>query len=177
MRLRFVLPLLCLPAAAAAQEGWVFPNPLQNQNLAATCQNWEAQVASADPRAMQALAGVWDGIGMVPGVPGIMADTQIQIRSTNDPNGSYRVDRYGCFEMQSVAGMPSLGQSCSTSQLYGQWVAHFVDGQTIAVVTLGAGSGFTGEAMPMSCGIAYWRFLDPNTLLGQDGTQLRRVGF
>lgn len=159
-----------------SQQDWNFPNPLQNQNLAATCNNWEAQVQSADPQAMQMLVGVWEGMSMIPGTPGIMPDTPIQVRSTNSPDGTFVADRYGCFEMQSVAGMPSLGQSCATSQIYGQWVAHFVQGG-VAVVTLSAGSSFTGQALPMSCGIGFFQVQDANTLIDQQGAPLRRVSY
>ncbi len=167
---------LGLAAPVLSQQDWNFPNPLQNQNLAATCDNWEAQVRAADPQAMQMLVGVWDSVGMIPGTPGIMPDTPIQIRSTNSPDGTFVADRYGCFEMQSVAGMPSLGQSCATSQIYGQWVAHFVQGG-VAVVTLSAGSSFTGQALPMSCGIGFFQVQDANTLIDQQGSPLRRVSY
>lgn len=167
---------LGLAAPVLSQQDWNLPNPLQNQNLAATCDNWEAQVRAADPQAMQMLVGVWDSVGMIPGTPGIMPDTPIQIRSTNSPDGTFVADRYGCFEMQSVAGMPSLGQSCATSQIYGQWVAHFVQGG-VAVVTLSAGSSFTGQALPMSCGIGFFQVQDANTLIDQQGSPLRRVSY
>ena len=167
---------LILAGPALSQQDGTFPNPLQNQNVAATCNNWEAQVQSADPQAMQMLVGVWDSVGMIPGTPGLMPDTPIQIRSTNSPDGTFVADRYGCFEMQSVPGMPSLGQSCATSQIYGQWVAHFVQGG-IAVVTLSAGSSFTGQALPMSCAIGYFQVQDANTLIDQQGNPLRRVSY
>lgn len=177
---RSALALVLTLATAApvpAQQDWNFPNPLQGENVAATCQNFDAQVQASDPQAMQMLVGVWEGMSMIPGTPGIMPDTPIQFRVTNSANGTFAVDRYGCFEMQSVAGMPSLGQSCATSQLYGQFAAHFVEGGAIAVVTLSAGSSFTGQALPMSCGIGYYRFLDQNTLVDQAGNQQRRVGY
>ncbi len=160
---------------AAAQEG-NFPNPLQRGNVVATCDNWPAQRRAADPAAMQALSGVWEGSYIQAGVPGLMPDTPIQFRSTNNPNGTFTIERYGCFAMQSVPGMPPLGTSCSTSMIYGEWVAHFAEGGSIASVTMAGGSSFTGEALPMSCGIGfYWR-VDPNTLVDQSGNRLRRVG-
>ena len=169
--------VLSATTAAAQQDDWSFPNPLQGGNVADTCQNFDAQVQASDPQAMQMVVGVWEGMSMIPGTPGIMADTPIQFRVTNSPNGGFVVDRYGCFEMQSVAGMPSLGQSCATSQLYGQYAAHFVEGGAIAVVTLSAGSSFNGQPLPMSCGIGYYRMPDQNTLVDQAGNQQRRVGY
>ena len=171
-----LLALLAAPAVAQ-QDNWAFPNPLQGGNVAATCDNWAAQQQSADPQAMQYLEGVWESMGMIPGTPGIMPDTPIQIRATNSPDGSFVADRYGCFEMQSVAGMPSLGQSCATSQIYGQWVAHFTQGGDIAVVTLSAGSSFNGQALPMSCGIAFFRPMGDGVLMDQQGNQSRRVSY
>jgi hypothetical protein len=180
MPARAVLTLLLATfatTAVAQQENWAFPNPLQGENTAATCQNWPAQQQSADPQAMQYLVGVWESMSMIPGTPGITPDTPIQIRSQNSPDGTFVADRYGCFEMQSVAGMPSLGQSCATSQIYGQWVAHFTQGGDIAVVTLSAGSSFTGQALPMSCGIAFFRPTGDGNLMDQQGNQLRRVNY
>lgn len=168
---------LLAPAARAQTEDWSLPNPLQGDNVAATCQNWPAQQQSADPQAMQAMVGVWEGTGMIPGTPGIMPDTPYQYRATNSPDGTFAVDRYGCFTMESVAGMPSLGQSCATSQIYGQWVAHVAQDGSIAVVTLSSGSSFTGQALPMSCGISYFRVMNQDMLMDQSGTQVRRVGY
>lgn len=169
------LTLLLATAAFAQDDNWTFPNPLQNGNVAATCDNWEAQMQAADPQAMQQIAGVWEGVGMIPGTPGIMPDTPYQYRAVNNPDGTFTVDRYGCFEMQSVAGMPSLGQSCATSQLYGQWVAHFTQDGGIAVVALSAGSSFTGQALPMSCSIGFYRVMGQGMLIDQQGNQLRRI--
>jgi hypothetical protein len=164
-------------AAAAQQEDWAFPNPLRNDNVAATCDNWPAQQRSADPRAMQMIVGTWESTGMIPGTPGIMPDTPIQVRATNSPDGTFVVDRYGCFEMQSVPGMPSLGSSCATSQIYGQWVAHFAQDGSIAVVTLSAGTSFAGQALPVSCGISFFRPMSDGVLMDQQGNPSRRVGY
>ena len=180
MPIRSTLPLalaFTATTATAQQDNWTFPNPLQGENVAATCDNWPAQQQSADPQAMQYLVGVWESTGMIPGTPGIMPDTPIQIRAQNSPDGTFVADRYGCFQMQSVAGMPSLGQSCATSQIYGQWVAHFTQGGDIAVVTLSAGSSFTGQALPMSCGIAFFRPMGDGVLMDQQGNQSRRVSY
>jgi hypothetical protein len=163
------------PGAGQENGDWTLPNPYRDEGIAATCNTWEQQRQAADPQAMQALAGVWQGMGMVPGVAGIMADTPIQIRSMNAPDGTFRADRYGCFQMQSVAGMPPLQGACATSVLYGEWAARFVDQGVVAVVTRSAGSGFNGEAFPTSCAIAYWRFLDASTIEGQDGSRMQRV--
>jgi hypothetical protein len=180
MRTGFVLAgFLCAAAQAVwAQNGpmdWPMPNPLQDDMRAANCQNFNAIAQQADPQAMQLLAGVWQGQGMIPGVQGIMPDTPFQFQTQNDANGNFQQQRYGCFTMQSVPGMPSLGQSCSTSMLYGQFAARFVDQTTISVAVMSRGSSFTGQPMPTTCGIAYYRFLDQNTLVDQGGGRLTRV--
>jgi hypothetical protein len=163
--------------AVVAQQAqdWQFPNPLQEGNLAATCQNFQAMMQQADPRAMQMLAGVWQGQGMIPGVQGIMPDTPIQFQTQNDANGNFQQERYGCFTMQSVPGMPSLGESCSTSMLYGQFAARFVDQTTLIVATMQRGTHFTGAPIPPNCGVGYFRFLDQNTLVDQGGNRQVRV--
>ena len=61
--------------------------------------------------------------------------------------------------------------------IYGQWVAHFTQDGAIAVVTLSAGSGFTGQALPMSCGIGFYRMVGDGVLMDQAGNQQRRVGY
>ena len=176
MRLCVLSAVLFATAAAAQQEGWTLPNPLQGGNVAATCDNWPAQQQSVDPQAMQMVAGVWQGTGMIPGTPGIMPDTPCQFRASNMPDGTFQVERHGCFTMQSVAGMPSPGQSCATSMIHGQWVAHFTQDGAIAVVSLSAGSGFTGQALPMSCGIGFYRLVGDGLLVDRQGNQRRRVG-
>ena len=163
------------PATAQEDPNWQFPNPLREQNLAANCQNFQAMMQQADPQAMQALAGMWQGQGMIPGTPGIMPDTPYQYQVQNDASGNFQMQRYGCFTMQSVPGMPSLGQSCSTSMLYGQFAARWVDQNTVQVATMARGSHFTGAPMPPTCGIGYYRFLDQNTLVDQGGNRQTRM--
>ena len=180
MPMRAAVPaILALLAtdASAQQDNWTLPNPLQGSNVAATCDNWAAQQQSADLQAMQYIAGVCEGTGLIPGTPGIMPDTPYQFRVGNRPDGTFEVEGYGCFTMQSVPGMPPLGQSCAASMIYGQWVAHFTQDGAIAVVTLSAGSGFTGQALPMSCGIGFYRMVGDGVLMDQAGNQQRRVGY
>ncbi len=66
MVIRVLMAVLAasIPAMVAAQEaddGFVAPNPLRNQNLVATCHDLSAQIRAADPQAMAALVGVWEG--------------------------------------------------------------------------------------------------------------------
>lgn len=171
-----VLAVLLAPAALA-QEDWNFPNPNRSAGVAATCDSWPAQRRAADPQAMQVIVGVWEGQAMMPGTPGIMPDTPYQYRATNRPDGTFTLERYGCFTMQSVPGMPSLGESCATSMIYGEWVAHFAEGGSVAVVSLSAGSGFTGQALPMSCGIGYFWPEGRDVLVDQAGNRMRRTGY
>jgi hypothetical protein len=166
---------LGLTAGSAGSQG-NYPNPLQGDNTTAGCSNWQAEMAANDPQAMQRLVGVWQGEGMVPGTPGVVGDTPIQIRTTISANGAFQVERYGCFQMLSVPGMPSLPPSCATSLIYGQWGAHFAEGGWIAMISLASGSGFNGQALPMTCNIAYLQAPDGNTLIDPAGGRAQRIG-
>ena len=102
-RLSVVLGVVLASVAAAQQEDWTFPNPLQGENVAAPCQNFDAQVQASDPQAMQYIVGVWEGTGVIPATPGLMPGTPFQYRATNLPDGSFTAEHYGCFTMQSEA--------------------------------------------------------------------------
>lgn len=165
-----VLAVVVAPAALAEGENGVLPNPLRNQNLAATCNTMGAQVRAADPQAMALIVGVWEGNQMIPGLPGLYPDTPSQFRVINNPDGSFQIDMYACFQPFGQA------QSCANSLRYGEWNAHFTDDGWIAVPALTGGSAFTGEALPVSCGIGFWRQDGPNVLVDQAGTRMVRAG-
>jgi hypothetical protein len=169
-RVLSVLAVCAAPAAKAEGEIDVLPNPLRNQNLAATCNTMGAQVRAADPQAMAIIAGVWEGVTPVPGVQGLYPDTQSQFRVINNPDGSFQIDLYTCFE--------PYGQvpACANGLRYGEWNAHYTDDGWIAVPALSAGSSHTGEALPVSCGIGFWRQDGPNVLVDQQGTRMGRAG-
>ncbi|MFN0113525.1 MAG: hypothetical protein ACKVPY_02490 [Paracoccaceae bacterium] len=173
--LGFCIAAFVSGASAQDDPNWNFPNPFREELLAGNCANFQAMMQQADPSAMQALAGFWGGTSMIPGTPGIMPDTPIQFRVQNDAGGNFQVERYGCFAMESVAGMPSLGQSCSTSMLYGQFAARWADQSTVVVATMTRGTHFTGAPIPPNCGIAYYQFLDANTLVDQAGNRQGRI--
>jgi hypothetical protein len=168
--------LLGAGGAAAQDQPFEFPNPNRAGGVAATCDTWEAQVRAADREAMQQLAGRWQGQGTIPGTPGIMQDTPEQIVSEFTPEGTFRMDRSACFQMLSVPGMPPLPPSCAQSFSYGWWVAHFVENGALAVATMSSGSGYNGQALPMSCALGYLRAEGANTMVDRQGGRAVRIG-
>ncbi len=171
--------IICLTLVGAARSEDVpfnFPDPTRDQGLAATCNTWQAQVRAADREAMRIIAGTWEARGTIPGTPGIMADTPELVRSTNNIDGTFSVDKQACFQMQSVPGMDQLPTSCSQSFMYGWWVAHFAEGGAIAIATMSSGSGYNGGALPMSCALGYLRPLGNDTLVDMQGNRSVRIG-
>ena len=79
--------------------------------------------------------------------------------------------------MQSVPGMPA--HAALLRDLDGlrrvDRARRAPDG-SVMIVTLSSGSGFSGQALPMSCGAGPVRLPDPNTMIGADGSVSRRVG-
>ncbi len=170
VRVWAMVAMLVLPEWAAAQEeGFIAPNPLRNQNLVATCHDLAAQIRAADPQVMASLVGVWEGEGMIPGVPGLYPDTPQQIRVQNNPDGTFSVDYYACF--QPYGQQPA----CAQSFRYGEWTAHPAGNGWIAVPFLSYGSGFSGEALPASCALNYVQLLDDRTMVDQGGGRMFRV--
>jgi hypothetical protein len=172
MRLPLCAALLVIAAPVLAQDDQVgdFPNPLLLQNLAATCNTMRAQINNADIRAMQALAGVWQGVVMIPGAPGLYDPSQGQIQVVYDMNGTFQVQTYGCITPLSG------GQAfCNTGVTGGEWTAHFTPDGWIAAPSSSSGTGLSGGVLPLSCGINFWRQLDANTLVSDQGVQVVRV--
>jgi hypothetical protein len=168
MRLSLIF-CLALGAPALAQEDFELPNPLRLQNLAATCNGMAAQIRATDPRAVQVLIGVWQGNGMVPGVQGYYPDAPAQTQVTFSADGSMLNQTYACI--RPFAG----GEFCNTSNLVGEWAAHFTPEGYLAVPASSSGTGISGAPLPTSCGISFLRLIDQNTMQAQDGTVLRRV--
>jgi hypothetical protein len=154
-RLAGVICLALVGAARGKDVPFNFPNPTRGQGLVATCKTWQAQVRAADREAMRQIAGVWEARGMIPGTPGLMADTPELVRSTNNIDGTFSVDKQACFQMQPVPGMDQMPTNCAQSFIYGWWVAHFAEGGAIAVATMSSRSGYNGSALPMSCALGY----------------------
>ena len=172
MKIRLTLVLLASVGAGSgvsAQEDG-FPNPLRTENLAATCSTMSAQIRAADPQAMAVLVGTWIGQTMIPGIAGLYPDTPAQVRVVNQADGTFTIDYSACFQPYGMA------RSCAQSFRYGEWTAHFDPSGWIAVPSYSAGSAFTGQTLPISCGLGYWRALDQNTLEDQGGLRLVRSG-
>lgn len=170
---RFVMLAIAAGAmtcgAVVAEEDPNLPNPLRNENLIATCSNLSAQIRAADPQVMAALSGVWEGQGMIPGVAGLYPDTPQQIRTQNNPDGTFTIDYYACFQPYGQQ------QSCAQSFRYGEWTAHMGADGWIAVPFISGGSSFTGQALPVSCAINFVQLRDAGTMVDQGGGVMYRV--
>jgi hypothetical protein len=169
-RLCAALFLIAAPVWAQNEAEFDFPNPLRLQNLAATCNTMRAQINNADPQAMQALIGVWQGVVTIPGAEGLYAPSQGQIQVTYSPNGTFEVLTYGCIT--PLAG----GQAfCNTGVTGGEWAAHFTPEGWIAAPSSSSGTGLSGGVLPLSCGINFWRMLDAQTMESDQGVRVVRV--
>lgn len=166
----FAMAVVPIMAMAQTDPNAPLPNPLQSPNLSATCANWEKEKAANDPRAMQVVIGSWRGNSVEPGTPGVIGDTPITVSVTNTPQGTFSTNVDGCYAPYGFQ------PACATTFLYGEYAAHFVQDRVVAVAFLSAGSSRTGQALPVSCGLNYWRQLDPDTIQDPSGLVLRRVG-
>ncbi len=111
---------------------------------------------------MQIRVGMWETVGVAPGAQGIIGDTPLQIQTQMTMDGSFRQDRYGCFQPFNIDGS-LMAPSCANSVAYGEWSAHFGPDNSIVMITLCSGSGWNGGALPMRRAAAYFRQQDANT--------------
>ncbi len=174
--LSFVLNAGAVGIATGQDDPFFFPNPTRREGVVATCDTWQAQVRAADQRAMRQLVGSWRGQGIIPGTPGIMEDTPEQVQSSFSMDGTFRIDRSACFQMLSVPGMPAMPPSCAQSFSYGWWAAHYGENGVLAVATMSSGSGYNGQALPMSCALGYLRPEGNNTMIDMSGGRATRIG-
>jgi hypothetical protein len=125
--------------------------------------NWRFQVRRRDAQLMAQIAGVWRSQG--PNGVGGVAETQV----TYHPEGTLTYERRTCITMQG------LGTSCPVSLGHGYWAAHYSDAQTVFLSSNTIFSGANGTLHSGNCGGAYFRFVDGNTTVDQQGNRSYRV--
>lgn len=125
--------------------------------------NWRFQVRRRDSQLMAQLAGVWRGQG--PNGVGGVSETQV----TYHPEGTLTYERRTCITMQG------LGTSCPVSMGHGYWAAHYSDGQTVFLSSNLIYSGPNGVVLSGNCSGGYFRFVDNNTTIDQQGNRSYRV--
>lgn len=159
----FGFALLCLsagPVWAAGEGEPCFTNGVVNPTITS---NWQFQISKRDPQLMQLIAGTWRSEG--PNGVGGIAYTQV----TYHPEGSLTYERRTCITMQG------LGTSCPASIGHGYWAAHYSDGQTVFLSTNLTVSGADGVTRPGNCGGGYFRFVDRDTTIDQQGATSKRA--
>lgn len=125
--------------------------------------NWRFQVRRRDPQLMAQLAGVWRA--QSPNGVGGTAETEV----TYHPEGTLTYERRTCITMQG------LGTSCPVSLGHGYWAAHYSDSQTVFLSSNLIFSGSDGTLHSGNCGGAYFRFVDRNTTVDQQGNRSYRI--
>lgn len=154
---------LCLaagPALALGETEPCFTNGVPNPTIS---ENWRFQASKRDPQLTQLLVGTWRSEG--PNGVGGTAVSQVTYQS----DGTLTFERRTCITMQG------LGTSCPASIGHGYWAAHYADGQTVFLSTNLTISGYDGIARPGNCSGGYFRFVDRDTTIDQQGGTSRRA--
>jgi hypothetical protein len=166
---RIAAPLvlaLALSAAGSAEAQDIGADQACNSNgqiNGTLTDNWRFQVRRRDAQLMSQIAGVWRSQG--PNGVGGTAEMQV----TYHPEGTLTYERRTCITMQG------LGTSCPVSMGHGYWAAHYSDSQTVFLSSNLIYSGPNGVLLSGNCAGGYFRFVDGNTTVDQQGNRSYRV--
>jgi len=147
--------LLASAGAAAAQEGVNAPcvNQVNGAYDAVASADWQRHFAASDPAALQRVAGVW-----YTEIPNPQLNMIAYIYESFQPNQIFDYRSRTC------------GITCSDAYGTGMFAASTQPDGSIFITT-----NVSDNNRRNACGGVYVRFTDPNTMVGSDGTTLRRV--
>ena len=154
---------LVLPARSAlalGKEEPCFTNGVPDGTLTA---NWKIQASKRDPQLTALLVGTWRS--QAPNGVGGIAYSQ----ATYHPEGTLTFERRTCVSMEG------LGTSCPATIGHGYWAAHYSDGQTVFLATNVTFSGYDRVRRAGNCSGGYFRFVDRDTTMDQQGATSRRA--